>query len=441
MRILPCTLLSFVLLLACLAPATLAENWPQWRGPQGDGTTGDTAPTQWSPEQNVAWRIDLPEAANSSPVVWGDRIFLTQPVSDPPQRTLMCVDRANGDVLWQKGVKYADEESTHRTNPYCSPSPVTDGERVIVWFGSAGVVCYDLDGNELWRRDLGKQQHMWGYGSSPILYGDLCILNFGPGMHEFLIALDKRTGEIAWRVNKLSLEEEQALSGPANNGNVDPSRYDENTTLATMLRGSWTTPVIRKSGGRDELILTQTRRVAAYAPQTGDLLWQCGGYAPLAYCSPIVGDDIVVALGGYDGASLAVLPGGSGDVTETHRVWHKPRDGAWLGTGIVHDNHAYVTDMSGILRCIDVRTGEVRWDERLKASGGRGNTWGSTVQTGNDLMYVMNQAGDTFVFEPSPEGYQQLARNSLGEQTNSTPVITDGQVILRTQEGLWCIAE
>ncbi len=206
-----------------------------------------------------------------------------------------------------------------------------------------------------------------------------------------------------------------------------------------MLRGSWSTPLVLKNG-RDELIVTQPRRVSAYDPQTGDLLWVCGGLAPLAYSSPIPGDDLIVAMGGYHGGSLAVRPGGSGDVTDTHRIWHRPRGENWLSTGILHDGFVYLAVIDlGILRCYDARTGEEQWTQRLRSSGRTGAIWGSLTTSGDGLIYMANQAGDTFVFRPSPEKYDQVARNSLGEATNATPVISDGQLFLRTHEALWCI--
>src|SRR5215207_7828617 len=162
-----------------IAGTALAGNWPQWRGPEGTGVCPEkNLPTAWGTNQNIRWKAPLPEPGNSTPIIWGNRLFVTQAVQK--RRTLMCFDRANGKVLWQSGVTYPEKEPTHDTNPDCSGSPVTDGEHVIVSFGSPGLYSYDLDGKELWHRDLGKQIHMWGVASSPVIHGDLCFLNFGP---------------------------------------------------------------------------------------------------------------------------------------------------------------------------------------------------------------------------------------------------------------------
>ena len=425
----------------CLALAlpVHAENWPSWRGPTGNNVSAEKdLPTEWSREKNVRWKVELPERGNSTPVVWGDQIFVTQAVEKDGLRSLMCFDRATGKKLWQQGTKYAAEESTHKTNPYCSPSPVTDGVRVIVWFGSAGLFCYNMDGKQLWSRDLGPQKHLWGIGQSPILHNDLCILNFGPGTNEFIIAVDKKTGKTAWKADRLSLAEELKLSGPANNGSVDPER--DPPEIDKKLRGSWATPMVITAGKRDELIVPLPRRVSAFDPATGKKLWTCGGLAPLAYGSPAYGDGVVIAMGGYHGASLAVRPGGSGDVTKSHRVWHTPKSQSRLGTGVMHDGHWYVSDMKGIVEGIDVKTGKTVWKKRLSGTTGSGNVWGSIMMSADGLLYMLNQSGDTFVFRASPK-HELIATNSLGETTNSTVVPSGGDLFIRTHNALWCIGQ
>jgi outer membrane protein assembly factor BamB len=367
--------------------------------------------------------------------VWEDKVYLTQPLNETNERTIICFSLKDGKQIWQKGVQFAKEESTHRTNHYCSPSPVTDGERVIVWFGSAGLFCYDMDGNELWRRDLGPIEHMWGYGTSPILHGEICILNFGPGNREMLLGLDRRTGKDIWKVDPIGLENETRLSGSENDGNAKSKADDP---PSKMLRGSWGTPVLTEEG---TLVVNHPRRISGYDVNSGKLIWTCGGFGPLAYSSPIISSDNIVVLGGYFGGSLGLKPGGSGDITNTHRLWHKPRDGSWLGTGVEVDGHIYVSDMNGIFYCIDAKTGDEKWKKRLSVADGKGTTWGSATLTGDGLIYQLMQNGDTFIIRPSVDGFDQVARNTLAESSNSTIVVSGGKILIRTFETLWCIAK
>lgn len=430
---------SVALFSTTLLAAAHAQNWPNWRGPDGiSKSTEKNLPTKWDRDTNVRWKVDLPDRGNSTPVVWGDQVFVTQAIEKDGTRSLLCFDRKTGKELWQAGTKHEGKEATHKTNPYCSPSPVTDGERVIVWYGSAGLFCYDMKGRELWSRELGPQKHIWGVGSSPILYGDLCILSFGPGENEFVIAVNKKTGETVWKVDQLPLADELKLSGPANNGSVDPER--DSPSLAKKLRGSWATPLIIKAGGRDELIVPLPRRVSAFDPETGKKLWTCGGLGPLTYGSPAWGEGVLVIMGGYHSASLAVRPGGTGDVTKTHRVWHRPKSSLRLGTGIIYDGHWYVSDMKSIVECIDLKSGKTVWKKRLSGSEGSGDIWGSLTMTSDGLLYMLNKSGDTFVFRASPE-FEQIAKNSLGETTNSSVAISQGDLFIRTHKALWCIGK
>lgn len=430
--------LCALVILCLLCPAECFggdRDWPQWRGPDGSGKTSATGVvTEWGPDQNVRWRLDLPEAGNSSPIVWGDRIFLTQPLAESNERALLCIDRKSGKPLWRRSVRYTEPEPTHRTNPYCSASPVTDGKHVIAWFGSAGLVCWDFDGNEIWRRDLGKQDHMWGYGSSPILHDDLCIVNFGPGTNEFLVAVDKTTGITRWKVDALQDEAERKLSGPENDGNANDFTSDKQRN--ERLRGAWNTPILVDVNGQTELVVALPRRIAAWNPSTGEPLWTCGDAAPLAYASLVEHDGVIVALGGYRGASQAVRAGGRGDVTVTHRLWHKPEDIGWLGTGVAHQGHVYVCDMGGVIHCIDVQSGDVNWKHR----GADGGTWSSVTQTGDGVMYLLTKTGTTTVFRPDPEAYQPIAENELNQASNASVVIAGNDVLIRTDEALWCFA-
>jgi outer membrane protein assembly factor BamB len=405
---------------------TFAANWPAWRGPEGTGVCGEKdLPLRWSTNENVLWRVPLPERGNSTPIIWGGRVFVTQAIEKENRRTVMCFDRANGELLWQTGRTYSGPDPTHETNPYCSASPVTDGDRVIAWFGSAGLYCYDLNGKELWHRDLGPQQHIWGYGSSPVLHGDLCILNFGPGERTFLCALNKETGEDVWKV-----EEPGGDSGEKKAGQEK-----------AVWIGSWSTPVIVGVGGREELVLSWPRRVVAFAPKTGKELWTCTGLNALAYTSPLFdgGSSTVVAMGGFMGMSLAVKAGGSGDVTENRRLWHHPKTKQRIGSGVIHDRHIYILNDPGVAECFELETGKLIWEERLRGAAARSDNWSSMVLV-KDRLYVINQGGDAFVLKASPK-FEVLATNSIGETTMASLAPSDGQIFIRSYKNLRCVTE
>jgi outer membrane protein assembly factor BamB len=427
----PCRSRSIVLCLrlGCwltllLALTVTAGEWAAWRGPNGTGISTETnLPIHWSTNENVRWRVPLPERGNSTPVTWGNRIFVTQAITRDQRRTLMCFDRANGKLLWQQGVTYREEEPTHETNPICSASPVTDGERVIAWFGSAGLFCYDLDGKELWKRELGKQRHIWGWGSSPVLHGDLCFLNFGPGEPSFLIALDKKTGKEVWkRVEP--------------NGDTGEKKAGQDKAVWT---GSWSCPIVINASGREELILSWPKRVIALDPGSGKELWSCAGLNPLSYSSPLYDEEkgIVVAMGGFMGMSLAVKAGGSGDVTETHRLWHHPKTRQRIGSGVIHAGHVYIVNDPGVAECFELESGKLIWEERLKGPGPKSENWSSLVLA-NDKLFAINQSGDAFVLRASSR-FEMMATNSLGEATLASLAPSNGQIFIRTFQHLWCI--
>lgn len=338
----------------------------------------------------------------------------------------MCLDRASGKTLWQKGPEYKAEEKTHETNPYCSSSPVADGERVIAWFGSAGVYCYDFEGKELWKRDLGKQEHDWGYGSSPIMYGDVCILYFGPANPGSLIALDKRTGKEIWKVNDPPIEKRARTDGfrGRDDGYV----------------GTFGSPILVKAAGRDELVMSYAQLVCAYNPETGKELWRCDGLNELIYSSPIAGDGVVVAMGGFLGTAIAVKAGGMGDVTKTHRLWQEVRTKNRLGSGVIKDGHVYILNTEGIAECLDLKTGKVVWEERIKGKGPKSSSWSSMLLAG-DNIYVLNQSGDTAIIRATPK-FELIGVNAIeNELTNASHAVSDGQIFIRTHKHLWCIAE
>jgi outer membrane protein assembly factor BamB len=302
---------------------------------------------------------------------------------------------------------------------------VTDGERVIVTFGSAGVYCYDFAGRELWRRDLGKQTHTWGNASSPVLFRDLCIVFHGPGEKSFLAALDKKTGRTVWQVDTPETRPEKRTDGFAGNE-------------ARGVIGSFSTPILFRAGGRDELVMSLPERVVAFDPRDGRELWSCGGLNPLVYTSPIFAEGVVVAMGGFLGSTVAVKAGGSGDVTGTHRLWHEERTKNRLGCGVIRGGHLYVLNTPGVAECIELKTGRVIWEERLPGVGPKKESWSSMVLAG-ERIYILNQSGDTVVLKAAPQ-FEVLAVNAIGnELTNASHAVADGEIFIRTHKHLWCI--
>lgn len=399
-----------------------AEDWTGFRGSRGDGVSQEAhVPLEWNRERNVRWRAPLPGPGDSSPVVIGDRVYVTCATEGGKKRSLFCFDRASGKELWTQTVEYLLPDPTHKTNPYCGSSPAADADRVVVWHGSAGAHCYDHAGTLLWSRDLGEFRHIWGYGSSPVIYGDLVLMNCGPGARMFLIALSKATGETVWQVDEPggnSGEEKDAVNGKA------------------VWKGSWSTPVIAQIDGKDQVLVSYPQRVKGYDPATGRVLWWIDGLGELVYTSPVIGDGFGVAMGGFHGPAIGFKTGGEGDMTETNRLWrHSQRNPQRIGSGVIVGKHLFVANANPAgAQCLDLESGKELWQTRLPT----GEIWGSVVLA-QGRLYVTNPEGKTYVFAPNPEKFELLATNELGESTNSTPAISDGQVFLRTFQAVYCI--
>lgn len=404
---------AFAAVVLQLSPAR-ADNWPAWRGPTGQGFSAEkNLPTKWSATQNVKWKIELPDAGNSTPIVWGDKIFLTQATEKGKKRALYCLSRKDGSKLWEKVVAFDGKEQIHGTNTYCAASPVTDGERVVAFHGSAGMYCYDLSGKELWSKAFGPCDHIWGSAASPVIHNDLVIHNFGPHATSFLVALDKKTGAEKWKV-----EEHKA------------SDY----------YGSWSTPVVAKAGARTELVVSWPGQVKSYEPESGKLLWSSkglekeGGNDRLTYTSALVSDKYVFAAAGYGGAAIGLRTGGSGDVTDSHRLFRAAKNPQRIGSGVIIGDHAYVVNEPGVV-CLDLKTGKQLWDKNVQ-----GGSWSSIVHAGGRL-YLTSQRGETLVFAAKPDEYEEVAANRLdGATMRASIAASDGELYLRTYKHLWCIA-
>jgi outer membrane protein assembly factor BamB len=423
--------LWMVLIAVAWTASARAENWPAWRGPTGQGVSQETdLPVTWSPTENVRWKTPLPAPGNSTPIIWGDRVFLTQPndVSKwPPKvpenfaggssagghavaekRSVLCFNRADGKLLWQRDVVYKEPEITHPTNPFCSASPVTDGERVIASHGSAGLVCYDLEGNELWKYDNGPLEHLWGTASSPIIYKDLCIQWCGPGERQFLIALNKKTGEKVWET-------------------IEPGG-DTGITSRKFL-GSWSTPLIINVNGADQLLFAVPHHLKGYDPLTGKELWSSSGPGNYCYSSPLFVDGLAI----FGDNVLQV--GGAGDISKSRR---KYRVGSmYISTAVIVGDYLYTYNNVGVPGCHEWKTGLDVWKEQIDSRPGGSTAWGSPVHAGGRI-YITDQGGTTTVVATGPK-YELLAVNKLSERCNASIAVSQGNLFIRTHKNLWCI--
>ena len=414
-------LLSLLLVGCTSSPSLTAEDWASWRGPRGNGLAPSEAPLTWGRDENVKWRVPLGLPANGSPIVVGDRIFLTTPEdAEGKQRSLYCYAREDGRELWSRTVDFGRVTPTHPTNPYCATTPASDGEVVVVWHASAGLHAYDMDGTELWSHQLGEFTHDFGYGTSPIVHRGKVYLNTGPGTPPFVACFDLRSGEMLWTQEEADVRTAEEIE-------------------QKRLSGSWCTPTVIEDGGRELLLCGQPTRVCAYDLDDGTLVWSCEGVAGkrgnLTYSTPAVGEDMCVVVGGWEGPTVGVAFGGEGDVTATHQLWRHAGQMSNCASGIFYEGSFLIPTMNGMLHNIDPATGEATWRKRIA----RGNTWGSIVQVG-DRLYLMNQDGNTVVFRPDDEGIDVLAENALDEPTNATLAIAGGEIYLRTHEHLYCIA-
>jgi len=292
---------------------------------------------------------------------------------------------------------------------------------VVVWHASAGLFCYDFDGKELWKKDLGVFEHIWGYGTSPILLDGKVILHTGPGKREFITAINLADGKTLW-------ETEEPQKGASTFKNE-----------ANEYKGSWTTPFVVKVDGKTQLLCSMPTRLVAYSPEDGRILWWCDGIrfkkGDVTYSSPVLAGDTVLAFTGYGGPTMGLKLGGKDDVTAANRLWRTNSSPQSIGSGVAIDGfvyHPYET----LIACIKPATGDFAWKDRAKTNG----LWGSIVSAGGRL-YVTDRKGTTIVFKPNPEKFELIASNELGEKSNSTPAVSNGEIFIRTFKALYCIAE
>jgi outer membrane protein assembly factor BamB len=401
-----------------------AENWPQWRGPQANGISGEKGlPVKWSSSENVAWKLALPSRSGATPIIWGDRIFLNVALADGEgDLEFWVVDRAKGEVLWKRPLGGGNMRA--RKQNMSSPSPVTDGKSVWVMTGTGILKAFDFSGKELWGRDIQKDHGSfglnWGYASSPLLHGDSLFVQVLHGMKtddpSYLLRIDKTTGKTLWRVER-----------PTEAIQESPDSY--------------ATPLLVKVGSAYEIVIVGGDVVTGHDPKDGKELWRLGGLNPennpnyRIVASPIVISDGIVLAASRVKPLVALKPGGRGNVTESHTIWSFDR-GPDVPTPVSDGKYVYVVDDRGVVHCLDAKTGVIVYGPERLPPG----TYSASPVLADGKIYITNEDGLTSLFAPGPK-FELLAQNPLEDYTLSSPAISEGQIFIRTTTNLWAIGE
>lgn len=436
-----------ILAICLIIPSSVslsADNWPQFRGPGSLGTAeNQQLPLHWSASENIAWRTTVAGRGWSSPVVWGDRVFLTSVVNDadteaakpglyfggerpePPESKhlwkVICFDLKSGQQLWEQTAHEGTPQTgRHIKNSYASETPATDGERIYAYFGNQGVYCYTLDGKPVWGKALPshKTRNEWGTAASPIVYdGRLFLVNDNDD-ESYIVALDAKTGDELWRQPR-----------------------DEKT--------NWATPFIWKTPDRVELVTAGTNKVRSY-DLDGKLLWELGGMSSIAIPTPFAHDGLLYLASGYimdkQKPVFAIKPGATGDITpkegETsgeYIAWFQQAAGPYNPSPVLYKDKLYVLLDRGMLACYDAKTGEVEY-EKQRIPGGRAFT--ASPWAYRDKIFCLNEFGTTFVIQAGPK-FELLYTNELGEDVMcmASPAIVGDRLLIRTDKELLCIAE
>jgi outer membrane protein assembly factor BamB len=420
-----------------------AEDWPHWRGPHATGVAADQrVPTRWSAKDNVAWKAPIAGAGISTPIVSGDRIYVTSQIGtgisrqgprlvqggdaaamgerplgggragagDKPAFVIEAFARGDGKRLWERRIE-ADGAltPTHEKHNLATPSPVTDGTMVYALFGTGQLAALNRDGTVAWQRHLGKEYSpfdiQWGHGSSPVLFGDTVILQCDHPSAAYLLALDKRTGKERWKTDR----------GAG--------------------RSSYSTPLVVETAGGAELVVNSSERLDAYDPRTGALLWHTGDSNRFPVPSAVFHNGVIYTSRGYrSGPYMAIKPGGRGDVTATHVIWSVATGAPYVSSLLHYDGIVYMANDVGVLTAVDAATGQRVWQERVDG------VFSASPVGGGGHVFFVSENGDTVVVKAG-RAPQVVARNALGERMLASPAISNGRIFLRTDEHLIAIGE
>lgn len=404
-------LICLTLAIGCftMAPTVgLAEHWPGWRGPRGDGTSREkNVPVHWNARSNVVWQTPLPGAGHASPIVWGNHVFTVTAVADSQERVLLALDRQSGKVLWQRAVLRSPLERKHSLNSHASSTPATDGEQVYVAFlhnQEMVVAAFDFDGKPLWNVRPGPFASMHGFCSSPVLYKDKVIVNGDHDGESYIVALRRSDGAVLWKALR------------------------ENKTR------SYCVPLIRELAGRTQMVLSGDKCVASYNPDNGSRHWIIDGPTEQFVASVVYNEraNLLFVTGGYpDHHILAVKPDGMGNITESHIAWRTHKGVSYVPSPIAEGDYFLVVSDQGFGTCFEASSGKILWQERL------GEHHASLISAGG-LVYFLNDRGVMNVVKPGPE-FDRVAQNDIGEKCFASPAISGGRIFLRGENHLFCI--
>lgn len=412
----PTRLLVPAVLWAALAPAAeptrpevAPADWPWWRGPTLDGKSRDrSAPTRWSTNENVAWKAPVPGRGHSSPVLWGDRVFLTTADESAQTQRVLAFDRRTGKALWDAVAHTGGFEKRHEKNSHASATLTCDGHRVYAAFVNSEVLhvtALDLDGKLVWQKAAGPFASQHGYGSSPVFHKKTVIVLADSLKGSFLASLDRATGEVVWKVDR----------------------------PVTGRNGNYASPVVADLAGKPQLIVQGTRVTTGYDPDTGNVQWTCDGPAEVTGCTPAWDEKHVFATGGFpEKEIIAIRADGAGDVTKTHVAWRSKKGVAYVPSPLHHAGRLYVVSDTGVITSFDAATGREVWSERL------GGAFTSSPVLVGELLYVTSEQGKTHVLRTGDK-FEQVAVNDLGEGVLATPAVAGGRIYLRTAGTLYCL--
>ena len=392
-----------------ITPDIQAQNWPGWRGPNGDGTSVETnLPVRWDSVTNVVWKIPVPGVGYSSPIVWEDKLFMLTAIPETEERILLCYNSKTGDLLWQRTVLKIPLEKKHNDNSYASGTPVTDGKLVYLSLlegEDVVVAAYDFTGKQVWIQRPGTFFSGHGYSCSPVLYKDKVIINGNSQKNSFAAAMSRTDGKIIWTVPH---------ENPAH---------------------SFSTPIFREMAGKMQMIFLGNKEIASYNPDDGTKYWFVTGPSVDFCSSPVYNEKsglVIVSSAWPKRILVAVKPDGKGDVTETHVVWQSEKGAVYVPSPICTDDYVYTTMTNGLVHCTEIATGNILWTENM------GRQYSSPVLA-DGLVYMPNDEGVITVIKPGPK-FEYISKNSIGEKMNASPAISNGKIYIRGYQHLFCIS-